>query len=158
MGETILLRDQWGGEYQASVQADGRVRVGDTDVTVDAHPDGSVRIHAGHGTPAWATISSDRRWVFLNGEVFTFEVDEPARVRRRSAAHQGSLTAPMPAMVRKIVIEAGAAVRRGDVLIVLEAMKMELPVRAPSDGIVARINCREGEMVQAGQELAEIAS
>jgi biotin carboxyl carrier protein len=42
------------------------------------------------------------------------------------------------------------------VLIVLEAMKMELPVRAPTDGTIARVNCREGELVQPGQELAEL--
>jgi biotin carboxyl carrier protein len=42
-------------------------------------------------------------------------------------------------------------------LIVLEAMKMELPVRAPADGTIARVNCREGELVQPGQELAELA-
>jgi biotin carboxyl carrier protein len=47
-------------------------------------------------------------------------------------------------------------VRRGDVLMVLEAMKMELPVRAPADGTVARVNCREGELVQPGEALAEL--
>jgi biotin carboxyl carrier protein len=62
----------------------------------------------------------------------------------------------MPATVRRIEVKPGQAVRRGDVLIVLEAMKMELPVRAPADGTIARVNCREGELVQPGQELAEL--
>jgi biotin carboxyl carrier protein len=62
----------------------------------------------------------------------------------------------MPATVRKIAGAAGDAVHRGEVLIVLEAMKMELPVRAPADGTIARVNCREGELVQPGQELAEL--
>jgi biotin carboxyl carrier protein len=62
----------------------------------------------------------------------------------------------MPATVRRIEAKPGQAVRRGDVLIVLEAMKMELPVRAPADGTIARVNCREGELVQPGQELAEL--
>ena len=62
----------------------------------------------------------------------------------------------MPATVRRIEVKPGQAVRRGDVLIVLEAMKMELPVRATADGTVARLNCREGELVQPGQELAEL--
>ena len=74
----------------------------------------------------------------------------------RSALATGSLTAPMPATVRRIEVKPGQPVRRGDVLIVLEAMKMELPVRATADGTVARINCREGELVPAGQELAEL--
>jgi len=155
MADTIVLRDQQGQEHRATVDPQGVVHVGDVDVKIETAPDGSVRIGA-EGTRAWTAASSDLRWVFVNGEVYTFEVDEPARVRRRGTAHHGSLTAPMPATVRKIAVAAGDAVHRGDVLIVLEAMKMELPVRAPSDGVVSRINCREGEMVQAGQELAEI--
>ena len=156
MADTIVVRDQQGREHQATVDPQGMVRVGDAEVKVEALPDGSVRIRGAGDTRAWTAVSSDLRWVFVNGEVYTFEVDEAARVRRRGTAHHGSLSAPMPATVRKIAVVAGAAVHRGDVLIVLEAMKMELPVRAPSDGIVAKLNCREGEMVQAGQELAEI--
>ena len=62
----------------------------------------------------------------------------------------------MPATVRQVVVSPGARVQQGDVLLVLEAMKMELPVRAPGDGTVAAVNCREGELVQAGQELIEL--
>jgi urea carboxylase len=47
-------------------------------------------------------------------------------------------------------------VKRGDVLMILEAMKMELPVRAPGDGVVKTINCRPGDMVQAGASLLEM--
>jgi 3-methylcrotonyl-CoA carboxylase alpha subunit len=50
----------------------------------------------------------------------------------------------------------GDAVRQADVLVVLEAMKMELPIRATASGIVTAINCREGELVQPGQPLVEI--
>ena len=50
----------------------------------------------------------------------------------------------------------GTRVQHGDVLLVLEAMKMELPVRAPGDGTVAAVKCRPGELVQAGQELIEL--
>ena len=75
---------------------------------------------------------------------------EPVSTRRRSAAATGgALTAPMPATVIKVQVKPGDAVKKGDVVVVLEAMKMELPIRALGDASVAAVRCREGELVQA---------
>ncbi len=80
----------------------------------------------------------------------------PAAVRRRSSSGAGrSLTAPMPATVIKVMVGPGDAVKKGDVVIVLEAMKMELPLRALGDGVVAAVRCREGELVAADASLVE---
>jgi 3-methylcrotonyl-CoA carboxylase alpha subunit len=80
------------------------------------------------------------------------------RTRRRAAgAAQKTLTAPMPATVIKVPVKAGDTVSKGDVVVLLEAMKMELPVRAGGDAVVARVRCREGELVQADQTLVEFA-
>ena len=86
----------------------------------------------------------------LDGQVFQFDV---ARRRRTPAARatQGSLAAPMPATVVTVLVDAGHAVKKGDTLVVLEAMKMELPIRALGDGVVKAVHCREGELVQAGR-------
>lgn len=62
----------------------------------------------------------------------------------------------MPATVVRIIVEPGQRVSKGDVLIVLEAMKMELPIKAPRDASVKRIACRPGELVQPGVPLLEI--
>jgi 3-methylcrotonyl-CoA carboxylase alpha subunit len=62
----------------------------------------------------------------------------------------------MPATVARIQAQVGQRVRRGDTLLVLEAMKMELPVRATADGTVTAITCAEGELVQPGVPLIEI--
>jgi biotin carboxyl carrier protein len=62
----------------------------------------------------------------------------------------------MPARVIRILVQPDSAVKKGDTLIVLEAMKMELPIRAPADGAVAAIHCRDGELVQADAVLIEI--
>jgi len=56
----------------------------------------------------------------------------------------------MPATVIRINTPAGTVVKRGETLLVLEAMKMELPIRATEDGTVKTVNCRIGELVQAG--------
>jgi 3-methylcrotonyl-CoA carboxylase alpha subunit len=61
----------------------------------------------------------------------------------------------MPATVVRIAVKPGDAVENGDVLIALEAMKMELPIRAPRDGVVLAVHCREGELVRPDQELLE---
>ena len=63
----------------------------------------------------------------------------------------------MPAKVTAILVEAGQRVGKGDVLLKLEAMKMELPVRAPHDGTVTAVLCRAGELVQPGVALVELA-
>jgi len=58
------------------------------------------------------------------------------------------------AVVLKIEVAAGDRVRTGDTLVVLESMKMEIPVAAPRDGIVAAILVRETQVVEEGQKLA----
>jgi len=86
----------------------------------------------------------------------------PATVMRESRrpASRGfageAVTAPMPATVIKINVKTGDAVKKGDIVILLEAMKMELPVRAPDSGTVRAIRCREGELVDADAVLLEL--
>jgi biotin carboxyl carrier protein len=75
---------------------------------------------------------------------------------RLKPSEPSALAAPMPATVTLINVAEGQEVAQGDVLMVLEAMKMELPIRAPRSGRVARLLCREGELVRAGIPLAEL--
>jgi 3-methylcrotonyl-CoA carboxylase alpha subunit len=63
----------------------------------------------------------------------------------------------MPATVIKVLVAPGVAVRKGDTVVVLEAMKMELPIRATSDATVKAVHCREGELVQPDAVLVEFA-
>ena len=94
-------------------------------------------------------------WVFHDGEVHEIAA-EGSEARRRGAHAQGSLTAPMPATVIAIKVAAGDTVTRGDILILLEAMKMELPVRAPGDGRVKAVHCRPGDLVQPETSLIDL--
>ena len=86
-------------------------------------------------------------------------VHEFRRVTGRAAAAgdaSGDLLAPMPGRVRRVVLGTGERVQRGDVLLILEAMKMEHAIRAPRDGTVEKVFYREGDLVEAGAVLAAI--
>ena len=99
------------------------------------------------------------RWAFWNGRVFRSNISEQpprgAQPTRRAVAL--SLTAPMPATVLKVLVAPGLQVKKGDTVIILEAMKMELPVRSSRAGTVTAVHCREGELVQPDTVLVEIA-
>jgi acetyl/propionyl-CoA carboxylase alpha subunit len=71
-------------------------------------------------------------------------------------APAGSLLAPMPGLVRRVLVEVGAVVTAGQPLLVLEAMKMEQTVAAPAAGVVAELRAKAGEQVAAGQILAVV--
>jgi biotin carboxyl carrier protein len=68
----------------------------------------------------------------------------------------GSLTAPMPGAVVRVLVEAGAKVEVGQTLVVLEAMKMEHSVHAPSAGVVTEVHVQPGQQVDAGAVLAVV--
>ncbi len=73
-----------------------------------------------------------------------------------AAAEAGSLLAPMPGSVVRIEVTEGGTVSAGAPIIVLEAMKMEHTVHAPTDGIVASIPVAAGDQVDSGQVLAVV--
>ena len=106
---------------------------------------------------AYAAGAPESRWVFLDGRTYVIDTVPQASGRRRSRGDdEGALAAPMPATVVKITVAPGERVSKGDVLIMLEAMKMELPIKAPRDASVKAIACREGELVQPGVPLLEL--
>jgi 3-methylcrotonyl-CoA carboxylase alpha subunit len=83
---------------------------------------------------------------------------DPFAGEHAAAAAASRTVAPMPGTVTRILAEAGAALRRGAALLVLEAMKMEHTLRAPADGRLAALKCAVGDVVQEGAELAEFVA
>ena len=74
-----------------------------------------------------------------------------------AAAAGEQVTAPMPGTILKVNVTQGAAVKKGDSLVVLEAMKMENEILAPKDGTVAQVAVSKGATVDTGALLAVIA-
>lgn len=129
------------------------------DITVTPLGNAAYRIVAGTGSRvAYAIGPADARWVFLEGRVYVVDAAAPRGASRRTKRRDdhGGLAAPMPATVVAIAVEPGQRVSKGDVLIVLEAMKMELPITAPRDATVKAVACEPGELVQPGIPLLEL--
>jgi propionyl-CoA carboxylase alpha chain len=143
-------------EYRVTLDRDGAATVGDgAPVKVQAVGPGEVRVGATTQQSVWVATAGETRWVFVDGDVFEFELQRQGR-RTTAGAAGGSLSAPMPASVVRVDAAPGSRVRKGDVLVVLEAMKMELPVRAPADGVVTAVHCKPGDLVKPGVPLVEL--
>ena len=104
--------------------------------------------------------------ITVNGQAYEVEVEEvggasapisrPAPKAAAPAGAQGAvkISAPMPGKILGVKANAGDAVKKGQVIVVLEAMKMENDIVAPQDGTVASINVTAGQSVESGAVLA----
>ena len=123
---------------------------------------GNGRYRVSDGTRqrvAYAAGPPHARWIFLDGRVYVIDTTGTSDdTGRRAQNDETALASPMPATVASIHVREGQSVARGDLLVMLEAMKMELPIRAPRNGRVKAIACRPGELVQPGIPLVELES
>lgn len=93
------------------------------------------------------------RWTRVHGRVQQAELVRNRRRQRASGAGQDTLEATMPGQIVAVPVRAGEAVVRGQTLVVMEAMKMELRVAAPHDGTVKQVLVESGDTVDRGQTL-----
>jgi biotin carboxyl carrier protein len=134
-----------------------RIRWRDEEREVPDEPIPSGVEEAGH---VRSFVDGDRVWVWSRGRAHEFSVERAASSRARSSRRAdaaGGLRSPMPGRVRKVLVAEGDRVAKGQVLLVLEAMKMEHAIRSPHEGVVVRLALAEGDLVEAGAELAEVA-
>ncbi|MFO1105982.1 MAG: biotin carboxylase N-terminal domain-containing protein [Amaricoccus sp.] len=99
-----------------------------------------------------ATVS-----VLLDGRSTDFAIIDPLAVEAGGGAAENRITAPMTGLVRSVPVGPGTAVGKGDILVVLEAMKMEHSLRAASAGTVEAVHCAVGDTVGDGALLVEFA-
>ena len=113
------------------------------------------------GRPVSAYVSSDgaKRWVTVNGRTYQFTKQSGRRTAAGGHHHAaGELTAPMPGQVRAVNVSEGDEVTKGQTLIVLEAMKMEMKIQAPMDGVVSSLSVEAGQTVEREQLLIVVES
>ena len=108
------------------------------------------------GLTAYVSSDNAKRWVTVNGQ--TFVLTKSSGAKRSGHAHHaaGELTAPMPGQVRAVNVSEGDAVTKGQTLLVLEAMKMEIRVQAPFDGVVQSLTVKVGQTVEREQILVKM--
>ncbi len=110
-------------------------------------------------TAYWA-VDGARRWVFVDGKPFVLTAATPgARTKRGDHAHasEDTIRAPMPGHVRAVQVAEGDSIEKGQTLLVLEAMKMEIRIPAPRSGRIAKLSAQVGQAVEREQVLAEMS-
>jgi len=156
-GEGISLEAErgWGGWWD--------IKVGGRPLRARLSPAGPGRVLVEGEGRSWAAqveVIGGGVWVTLGDRAFLFHWPDPSRpaagaqpTRRVSQ----DLRAPLNGTVVRILAREGDVVQARQVLVVMEAMKMEHTVEAPTPGRVWRVHCREGQRVQEGQVLLELA-
>ena len=101
------------------------------------------------------TGDEDEVWVHIDGEVIVVPGASEGRSRPQSHGH-ATLDAPMPAQVTAVLVASGDLVEAGATLVLLEAMKMELPLKTPFAGRIEAVHCAVGDRVAPGRILVDV--
>lgn len=110
----------------------------------------------GAGSHVVYTAPSGPQHLVVDGRAYRI-ADAAAKRTRRAVHDSGGLVAPMPGTVLELRVAEGDKVTQGQVLLVVEAMKMEHAIKASRAGTVSRLALVEGQRVGAGEVLVEIA-
>lgn len=105
-----------------------------------------------------AQIIKGQLWIHFEGRTFTYENPAQKKFGKKGAgkAKSGEILAPMPGKVTKLLKAAGDKVETGDVVLVMEAMKMEYTLKADVSGKIETLSCKPGDQVPLGKLLVKI--
>ena len=183
-GSPLPQAEGWGGpwdlldSWRMNLEGSRAVvlRCGDETVEVRASRIGDKWRLAWNGASYLASLSEDelrldgavrrirvrdaggRIAVIIDGHATLFDIVDPLAPPRAGAAAGGRVAAPIPGRVVAVLVQPGDAVVRGQKLVVVEAMKMEMSLTSPVDGEVAAVDCVAGDMVDEGRELVVVTS
>ena len=101
------------------------------------------------------TEGEKEKFVFVEGEVFRVRPVELTGMKK-TKKKGGDLSSPISGKVVSVKVKNGDSVKKGDVLMVIEAMKMEYLIRAPFDGNVEKVNFKEKDQIEIGQNTVEL--
>ncbi len=156
MNRTLALR-RGGDPVTVPYERKGNriaLELGDRRFEADVTREGLwFEVRSGGGTTRCAVARGRRQvWVSCEGRTYLLEEEHP-EAAAKSAPTADELRAPMTGRVVQVAAQKGASVREGDVLVTIEAMKMEFRLAAPEDGVVAEVRCAAGERVELGDLL-----
>ncbi len=154
-------------EYFVEILDENHIRINDEDLDIDfqyvqGQPVFSLIVD---GTSYEAYVYEDEgEWqVLMRGDFYQVVVEDE-REKRLLAASGGRvadrgefhLKSPMPGLVIAVPVSEGQKIQKGDVLVILESMKMQNELRSPTDGIVTRIRIQEGDSVEQRQTMLSV--
>ena len=103
------------------------------------------------------TEGNREKYVFVDGFVFKVKpVELTGKKKPSKKQEEGDLTSPISGKVVSVKVKKGDKVKKGEVLIVIEAMKMEYLIRAPYDGKITKVNFKDKDQIEIGEKTVEI--
>lgn len=142
---------------------DGRFKavIGAREIELSAQQqmDGTWVLMVGNRRVRGQVVSdADERYVHVDGKTLTLTAVDERIQRRKQSGSAGDLTAQMPGQVVEVLVSTGDTVQSGQTLVILEAMKMEIRVTAPTDSTVQEVFVVQGDVVERGQKLVEVTA
>ncbi|HDM67329.1 MAG TPA: biotin/lipoyl-binding protein [Thermoplasmatales archaeon] len=148
--------------YQVSVERRGDkfyITYDNTEYQVEAEEvkQGYLKITVGDKQiKAVVTEGEKEKYVFINGDVFKVKPVSLTGRRTTTKREEGDLSSPISGRVTKVSVSENTRVKKGDILVVIEAMKMEYLIRAPYDGVVKKIHVKENDQIEMGELTVEL--
>ncbi|HEX9030126.1 MAG TPA: biotin/lipoyl-containing protein [Anaerolineales bacterium] len=154
-------------EFVVEILDEGHVIVDGTVYEVDFNTVGGQPVYSllvnGKSYEAYVYPTDETWQVLLHGRLFPALVEDEREKRLRAASQSGPvegmefhLKAPMPGMVVAVLVSEGQEVKKGDVLVILESMKMQNELKSPRDGVVLRMRVKPGDSVEQRQTLLSV--
>ena len=154
-------------EFQIEIVDERHIRIGERLLEVD--------FQAISGQPVFSVIldgksyesfvyQGEEDWeVLIRGRQYQVKIEDEREKRLKAAAGGGvaeggefHLKAPMPGLVVSVLVEEGQEVKKGQVMLILESMKMQNELKAPRDGVIGRIRVKAGESVEQKQSMLSL--
>jgi biotin carboxyl carrier protein len=156
-----------GKEFTVEILDEKHIRINDKILDVDFESVSGQPVYSliigGKSYEAYVSPDDERWQVLLRGRLYQAEVEDEREKRLHAAGGGGAtesgefhLKAPMPGLVVAVLVEENQGVKKGQVLLILESMKMQNELKAPRDGTISRIKVKPSESVEQKQTLLSI--
>jgi len=154
-------------EFTVEVLDDHRILINDQVYQIDFDPVSDQPVYSllidGKSYEAYVYPTEDSWQVILHGNQYAAEVEDERERRLRSAATRSAfagdefhLKAPMPGLVIMVAVDEGQEVQEGDMLVILESMKMQNELKSPRNGVISRVRIKAGDSVEQRQVLLNV--
>jgi len=154
-------------EFEIEVVDERHIRIGERLLEVDFESVSGQPVFSlildGKSFESFVYQGEDDWEVLIRGQQYQVKIEDEREKRLKAAAGAGMveggefhLKAPMPGLVVAVLIEEGQEVRKGQVMLILESMKMQNELKAPRDGVMGRVRVKAGESVEQRQTLLSV--